>query len=167
MSAPTTSDLLKKIKSFTFLTPSQVVVMLGAAAAGVAAITNTYDVLFKVNDAVKECDQDAATNKLLKTRFIVFLVLSILAFISGILVGIFTKGNWKLTALGLSVAGLAGASYSLYSWFQYSTFSNIARISASWGLLAVFMTAGLLLSGSGLTASDAASVVELKEVKTN
>jgi uncharacterized membrane protein len=143
------SDLLNDMKKFTEFNPTQVAIVVGAAVTGIAAVANTYDVLFGVNKAVKECEQDDDTNKILKTRFIVFLVLSSLAIVLGIVLGVLTRGNWKMTALGLSMAGIAGIVFSLYNWYQYSTFSTTVRLGGSWGLLAVFIVLGFIFGTSG------------------
>jgi hypothetical protein len=141
-----------QLLNLTALNNWQLMIIFGTALSGMASLVNTYDYVSGINNKVQQCNQSADVEALLKTRFIVLLVLSSLAIVLGILFGFIFRNNPKrLVTFGLGAAGVFGILYAIYSWYQYTPIGNATKLGVSWGAFVLFLLLGFLYSQQKIT----------------
>lgn len=143
----------------------QLLIIFGTAISGMATLVNSYDYISGINSKFKGCEQSQETNDLLKTRFIVLLVLSSIAIVLGILLGFLFRSNPKrLLTFGLGSAGLFGIMYALYSWYQYTPFGDAVKLFASAGPFVMFILLGFLYSQQKISGVKYTTDIDLGDL---
>jgi len=119
-------------------------VIVGLAVSGAASFVNTYNSLSGIN-SIDNCTQTAQYKNALQTKFLVTLILSILAIVIGIILMFIFKrtGNpHNIITMGIILAGVIGFIYSFF--VKYKNFGNGTLTVISWGTFIAFIILGIL-----------------------
>ena len=135
----------------------QFAIIIGIALSGLACLINTYDAIAKINEKRQACVETGDLKKILEVRFIVMLVLSIVALIAGIVLGFIFKMRGMTVAFGFATAGFFGIIYSILSKFK-DTGNMGVKLTLSWLSLFLFVGLGFFF-GAGKMGTEA---IEMK-----
>lgn len=135
---------MSKVANYLQLGKTQYAVILGLAVSGVSSIVSTYDYASKLDQKQKKCEESEDLKKALRTRFIVLMILSCLAVVIGVIIGIILRKNpKKLLTFGITTSGIFGIGYALFSYFQNKT--TAITMGASWSIFFIFILLGIIL----------------------
>ena len=137
------------------LSTTQFLVIIGIAVSGVAAFVNTYNAIAGINYLEPAVKESQNLQNVMRTRFIVFLVISILLIVvGGGLAFSFrnSENKRKVISYGLITAGILGLIYTLTEQFKGS--SMAAKLAVSWIALIIFLAIGFFLSRGGNKVID-------------
>jgi F0F1-type ATP synthase membrane subunit c/vacuolar-type H+-ATPase subunit K len=137
------SGYLTQAKGYFTLNQWQLLIVLGVAISGIAAFVTAYDALFKIDSKVAACAESDALKKALQTRFIVVLVLSCVAIVIGIILGIVYRKNPKrVLTFGLTAFGILGILYAVITKYNKAQIS--IKLGISWTSFIAFIILGYL-----------------------
>lgn len=128
------------------LSATQFIVVIGIAVSGIAAFINTYDAIAGIRKLTPTIEETPELRKALKTRFLVFLSISAILIVIGVILAFVTHGSGrgKVISYGLMTAGVLGFIFTLNDRFK--GYSIAAKLAVSWISLIVFIALGFYLS---------------------
>jgi cytochrome bd-type quinol oxidase subunit 2 len=122
----------------------------GLALSGIASLVSTYDAIAKKDNDF----QSDTANQAQKTRFIVLISLSGVAFVLGIILGfVLKKHPWTMISSSLGIGGAVGIIYSLVAYYRNSENWKWISLAGSWGAFIMFGIAGFIM-GSGVSDDE-------------
>lgn len=134
--------------------PWKYFVVVGLALSGVASFATTYNSISGINN-LDNCAQTEAYKNALQTKFLVTLILSILAIVIGIILMFLFRANaagnrHSVITMGIILVGIVGIIYSLT--LKFKNFGNSTLAVISWGTFIAFIILGILIEQSNQTA---------------
>ena len=149
--------ITSRFKDYFNVGPFGFVIIIGLIASSLATVDSTYDAVSQINAKAQACMQTPDYASALNIKFIVTMVLSCVALVLGIIVGIVFRKNPKaILTFGLSGAGLVGILYSLS--IKLPTFPGVMKLGISWGSLILFIVLGIIFelkdNGKELVVDD-------------
>lgn len=122
-------------------------IVVGLALSGVASFVTTYNSISGINN-LDNCAQSEAYKNALQTKFLVTLILSILAIVIGIILMFIFRANadgnrHSVITMGIILVGIVGIIYSLT--LKFKNFGNGTLSVISWGTFVAFIILGILV----------------------
>lgn len=131
------------------VTVLQFFIIIAIAVSGMATFVNTYDAIAGINKMTPTIEKSPELQKAEKTRFYVFLCISLILFFIGAIMAYIMNKNQnqrKIISYGLMTAGLLGFVFTLTDRFR--GYSIGAKLAVSWIALIVFIVIALFITKS-------------------
>jgi len=127
------------------LTPWQYGIIGGLAISGFSTLVTTYDAIAQPNTWTECTDKPGIdVEQKHQTKFLVVLIISILAVIAGIIIKLLL--DYQLYAYGLLTAGVIGIMYALFS--KIADINIGVKTGISWVSFLAFLALGFFSESS-------------------
>lgn len=157
--------MTQQLKGYFEISRPQLIVAMGIAVSGVAALFTSYDAASRIDRERRTCETSDALKRKLQVRFIVLLILSIVALVIGIVIGIIMRNNPnKILTIGLMAAGILGILFAIAGRFENS--STGLKVGISWAAFVAFIVVGILMETGRLGGIKKEDTVKKEETKT-